>query len=242
MRKGIVILALLCILLGVGIFLMRKNEDRVGPEIVFPEGEVELIEGDDEILLEGVKAIDDIDEDVSSTLLISGIYPNTEETEAKVVYLAKDKSNNVTTATRSVKYKATGVKEQAVNDVETPEEELEQDLLPMTDDEETEVTPTPEVTATPEPEVTEEPEVNPEAPKVVLTKARDTVTRGTTINRLLYVQDITDDEDEREYLFRQIQINGDVDTTTTGEYEVTYHVVDSDGNRSEDVKLVVIVE
>lgn len=53
---------------------------------------------------------------------------------------------------------------------------------------------------------------------------------------------MTDDADSQESLFNQIEIDGDVDTAVPGDYMLTYHVTDSDGNRSNAAVLTVHVQ
>lgn len=63
------------------------------------------------------------------------------------------------------------------------------------------------------------------------------------MNRIAFVESITDDKDAKESLFRQIQITGDdLDVNTAGTYVLTYYVVDSDGNRSNEADLTITVE
>ena len=52
-----------------------------------------------EDLLEGVKAVDKRDGDVSASLTVENVYPNEKGDEVTVVYVAKDNSNNVTKVT-----------------------------------------------------------------------------------------------------------------------------------------------
>lgn len=93
-----------------------------------------------------------------------------------------------------------------------------------------------------EPEVTEEPvEVNPEAPVLTLKNDRVEITAGDDLYLVSLVADITDDKDERRRLFHNIEIFGEYDKNTSGEYELEYVVTDSDGNRSIPKKLRLIV-
>ena len=77
------------------------NEDRKGPEITIVEGKLNsyTAETTTEELLEGVKAIDAKDGDVSDSLTVENVYPNEKGNQVTVVYVAKDKSNNVTKLT-----------------------------------------------------------------------------------------------------------------------------------------------
>ena len=81
------------------------------------------------------------------------------------------------------------------------------------------------------------------SPRITLTQSQITIGVGQSYNRIAMVEDITDDKDERNYLFTQIQIKGDdVNTNVAGTYEQIYYVVDSDGNRSNEAKLTVVVQ
>ena len=55
------------------------------------------------------------------------------------------------------------------------------------------------------------------------------------------MEEISDDADDRNSLFRNIQVEGEVDVSAEGTYELTYFVVDSDGNRSNEEVMTVTV-
>ena len=55
------------------------------------------------------------------------------------------------------------------------------------------------------------------------------------------MEEISDDADDRNSLFRNIQVEGEVDVSAEGTYELTYFVVDSDGNNSNAAQLKVTV-
>lgn len=59
---------------------------------------------DTSLLLTGVTATDERDGDVTDTVTIESVIPNTDGTEASVIYVAKDSKNNVTKETRKVSY------------------------------------------------------------------------------------------------------------------------------------------
>ena len=65
---------------------------------------------------------------------------------------------------------------------------------------------------------------------------------GTPVDQLSYVSDIQDDVDATNTLYRQIQIEGNVDTGVPGTYELTYYVVDSSGNESNRAVLTIVVQ
>ena len=53
--------------------------------------------------------------------------------------------------------------------------------------------------------------------------------RGEEFNKLSWVEDITDDKDDRSRLFRDIRVEGDVNRNEPGTYELAYYAADSDG-------------
>lgn len=104
-RGSIIILeALAIIIISALILRIKANKDVVPPVISFPEGGVSYTQGDDqEVLFSGVSAIDEKDGDVTDSVIISSISV-TEGAEAIAVYYAKDTSNNVAMAVRSVRF------------------------------------------------------------------------------------------------------------------------------------------
>ena len=104
-RGSIIILEALAILITAALILrIKANKDIVPPLITFPEGTVSYTQGDDpQVLLSGVTALDERDGDVTDSIIISSISA-TDGAEAIAVYHAKDTSNNVTMAVRSVQF------------------------------------------------------------------------------------------------------------------------------------------
>lgn len=84
--------------------------------------------------------------------------------------------------------------------------------------------------------------LNPQDPKMYLTTYYLQVPVGTNIDRLSYISDIQDDADATNELWRKIQIDGSLDVNTPGTYELTYFVVDSNGNSSNGAVLTIVVE
>ena len=68
-----------------------------------------------------------------------------------------------------------------------------------------------------------------------------TISVGEEFNKLSWVEDITDDKDDRSRLFRDIRVEGDVNRNEPGTYELAYYAADSDGNRSNREILTVTV-
>lgn len=104
------------------------------------------------------------------------------------------------------------------------------------------VTPTPKpATPTPEPTATPEP-ADPAVPVLTLSAETMEITAGTNFSVISPVSDITDDKDDRSYLFRRIRVSGDYSTQTPGQYTLQYTVTDSDGNQSVPKTLTLTVK
>lgn len=231
MKKGIVAgLIVLCVALGAGTAAVVVTDDRKGPEIELPaDGDVTYEEGSDTApLLEGVTATDEKDGDVTDSLVIENIFPNDDHTSASVVYAAKDSHNNVSKATRRVNYKAAAEDTPAENESAPAAEEPQQN---DTEGTKNETDAQMEIEALPA-----------ESPKLYLNTYEVTVKAGNDLDKTSYIKEMTDDADSQESLFNQIEIDGDVDTAVPGDYTLTYHVTDSDGNRSNAAVLTVHVQ
>lgn len=85
-------------------------------------------------------------------------------------------------------------------------------------------------------------ELKPQDPKMYLSTYYVKAARGSALDELSYVKDIQDDIDATNELWRKIQVTGTVDMNTAGTYELTYFVVDSNGNMSNGAVLTVVVE
>ncbi len=231
MKKGIVAgLIVLCVALGAGTAAVVVTDDRKGPEIELPaDGDVTYEEGSDTApLLEGVTATDEKDGDVTDSLVIENIFPNDDHTSALVVYAAKDSHNNVSKATRRVNYKAAAEDTPAENESAPAAEEPQKN---DTEGTKNETDAQMEIEALPA-----------ESPKLYLNTYEVTVEAGNNLDKTSYIKEMTDDADSQESLFNQIEIDGDVDTAVPGDYTLTYHVTDSDGNRSNAAVLTVHVQ
>ena len=251
MRKGLVaILFLVCGVLLAGNVVAYVGEDHSGPEISIPEEAVTYVEGTDtSMLLTGVTATDERDGDVTDTVTIESVIPNTDGTEASVIYVAKDSKNNVTKETRKVSYTTdAAAAAQAAAGGETGQSDAAGEPAADAEGQSTDATSAEGQSA--DSQGADDGQAQNEAaiaalpadsPRFYLTQYSVEIERGAEFNRLSYVQDITDDQDSREELYRGIQISGEVDTNTPGEYILEYHVSDSDGNNSNTAQLRVTV-
>lgn len=242
MKKGLVAMLLLaCAALLAGNVVIYIGKDRNGPDITVPQEELTYVAGSDtSALLNGVTAVDDRDGDVTSTVTVESIIPNEDQTGASVVYVAKDSKNNVTKAARLISY-AADAGQAAAQEAEAAAQQAAQEAAAADqtaasgEDAQT----ADDGAAQNEAAIAALPA---ESPRFYLTQYSVEVERGAELNRLGYVQDITDDKDSRDELYQGIQISGEVDTNTPGEYMLEYYVVDSDGNTSNTAQLKVTVK
>ena len=161
---------IVCIGLGAGVVYIKGSEDNEGPKITFSEDkDTKYTSGmTTEDLLKDVRAQDNKDGDVTDSLTVETMYPKNDGKQITVIFVAKDKSNNVT--------------------------------------------------------------------------KKEFTMEGTVLDKLSYVKDIQDDTETTSDLFKKIQITGDVNTATPGTYELTYYVVDNQGNSSNGAILTVVVK
>lgn len=114
-------------------------------------------------------------------------------------------------------------------------------------------TPTPEPTETPEPTPTPTPEptpepvrevkptANPSAPVLTLKQSEIKVNAGEGPAWVNVIGTLKDDKDNYETLFQNLHVSK-YDGNKAGTYQVTVYVEDSDGNRSKDVPLTIVVK
>lgn len=83
-----------------------EEKDTQGPVISCEDDLIEIsVKATEEDFLAGVTAMDDVDGDVTNSLIVSGLsMVNADEHTRTVTYAAFDSSNNVSTWTRTVKY------------------------------------------------------------------------------------------------------------------------------------------
>ena len=106
-RKAFFLLLSVLLVAAVVLYFMYfvVTADRRAPEIVIPEGQLELSIGDpEETLLEGVTARDNRKGDVTGTMVVETVKSLKSDGSAKAVLAAFDKSGNVAKAERSIRY------------------------------------------------------------------------------------------------------------------------------------------
>ena len=103
MRRNLGIIVLSCITIGLVVLflLLMGTNDTTGPVISYDKNQEMVYDTaqDPSVLLEGVTASDAKDGDVSNSLMIQDINYSADG-RGTVTYVAKDKSNNITTVKR----------------------------------------------------------------------------------------------------------------------------------------------
>lgn len=80
---------------------------------------------------------------------------------------------------------------------------------------------------------------NTAMPQIILTTDTLELPAGSSFNALEYIENVTDDKDSSEDLWKRIVVTGQVDTAAAGQYQIQYYVTDSDGNQSATATLTV---
>lgn len=256
MKKSLIIVtATACLLICVGTAVLVIQKDRTGPRIQITEnnGFVYQEGADRDELLQGVTAIDEKDGDVSQSLVVESVKPSDLGDTAEITYAAMDKSHNVTKQKHTVQYQpaslTAGIQAASGEEAPQPEGDGQQEADPSANGQEasqalpTEPEPQPEADTQPMTDATEAAiaQLPAGSPQFRLNTHELILETGSEFAYMDYVQDITDDKDDRNKLYRQIQLRGEVDTSAPGTCELSYYVVDSDGNQSNVEVLTVTI-
>ena len=93
-------------LFGCYLLWIHNNLDTTGPVITVEEGLLEIsVKDPAQALMQGVRAVDDRDGDVTAGVLIESIYGINENKESTVTYAAFDAAGNVTKTQRVIRYR-----------------------------------------------------------------------------------------------------------------------------------------
>lgn len=225
------ILAAACIVLGLIAFFLNVGQDRTVPDISVKKMSITYSEGDDfSSLLKGVTAKDNRDGDLTDQVFVDKIVPM-ENGEAVVYYGVMDKSKNIGTASRKIKYKAdasrtSGKAGEPGDETGEPEESEEQE-------------PEDPKSGAEEPQNTNDgqEELAPDGarPAIALNADNTAIAAGSAFDPMSVVRGVIDDKDDPDTLSRHVHVDGNYNVNVPGTYELRYYVSDSDGNTS-DVK------
>ncbi|MCD2492290.1 VOC family protein [Lacrimispora sp. NSJ-141] len=201
------------------------NEDREPPVITVSGSEITYDGSDRDALLEGVTARDDVDG--TAQVAVERIIDEGNG-RAKVLYVAKDRAGNMAKASRVVKLAVRKDQTDIQDEVpETSPEETAEEFSSLEVNAEQSVMPSYE---------------NPEAPVLELTAHEAIIGQEETFRYMSYINSITDDKDDRDTLYKRIRAEGAQEAYPPGEYEITYFVTDTDGNRSNTEVLKLMVQ
>lgn len=262
---GVLLAVVNAILIIICIFLYLRT-DRIAPEIQFHESQIVYREeGNQDRLLEGVSARDNVDGDITDKIVIEKIVEDRENMSVVVYYAVSDSSGNVAKASRvfdaiymEQEERQTGPFMKAGIDAEMSLPEKVETVTKdnRTEEEPAEIesknTPVPVETPrkTPEPAAPEAPSpepaqsvptADPSVPILILRTSEVKVKAGQGPAWVDLIGTLSDDKDSYETLFRNLGVSK-YDKDKAGSYAVNVYTEDSDGNRSESVPLTIIVE
>ena len=231
MKKAITILLILTTFAtGALCVLSRMTRDTKAPVISVPTEMITYEEGSDKtLLLAGVTATDDRDGDVTANVRIYDIAVMEDGHSAQIIYAAYDSSYNLGKRFRTVGYKP------ARKNVDMTDEmyDIISDDIDVANKSTTEVTTEATTEATTE-EVT--------FPYITLTSDSKSINVGEDFDPMSVIDEVEDDNDDRNSLFNRIDLEGEFDTNSAGTYNLIYSVRDSEGNRSKEVKFTLTVK
>lgn len=219
MKKFIILAGIVTAMLFCALIYIVIGEDKTAPVIMQENKNLVYKDGEDEnLLLNGIKAEDDIDGDVTSSIMIGDIVTMPDKEAAKITYLAKDTSNNVGVLDIVIPFEASTAnnsKTEAATSKETAEP----------------------------PEVNQQQEISEDKiPVISLTTTEAELKTGEDFHPEKYIKDIKDDKDSIQTLLQNITVTGDYDTAKSGTYVLLITTRDSEGNKSEGATLVLKVK
>lgn len=231
-KTGVIGLGIAVIVIVVVCIILVATSDKKGPQITYDENnEIVYKQGDDDkVLLEDVVAIDKNDGNVSDSLIVVGKIINDDGT-AKITYMAKDRSNNITQVSRVVKYIKIEEddKEQSVSE-ESKEEDLNESEENETKDE-----------SNPTGEIDKKKADETGIPVIKIVQTELSISAGekfSSMDALGYVKETYDNSGD---VSRRIHITGVEDNYEPGDYNIVFTVSDTEGNISEPVTLILHV-
>lgn len=239
MKKFIILAGVVTALLFSVLIYIVMGEDRTAPVIMQDNKNMIYKEGEDSsLLLSGVKAEDDVDGDVTATVIVGDVVTMPDKTAAKVTYLAKDSSNNVgeldiiipcETELQKTEEKAggaessTGAKKEQVG--QKGEQQSEQQVEQQGGQ-----------------QGEQQAEKQSNVPVITLTAAKAEIKAGGEFHPEEYIKAIKDDKDSIQTLLQNLTVTGDYDRNKRGTYVLLLAAKDSDGHSSEEVSLILNVK
>lgn len=230
--------------------VVLKSNDKKGPVIKFTGNVVYNETMSLEVLMNGVRATDSKDGDVSDAVMIESIVVLEDGKNARVVYVAKDNDNNITRADRIVSYNGRligailkGSVEIEGLETEAKKTEATTEVFGTTssDQDTTANQQTTTAGATQATNSATSSQNGGSSPVLTLSQSSVTLSVGQIFNPINYISSITDDKDDSAVLYRRVIADGNRDMGTPGEYTVTIYCTDTDGNYSQRQTFKIIV-
>ncbi len=222
MKKFIILAGIVTAMLFCALIYIVIGEDKTAPVIMQENKNLVYKDGEDEnLLLNGIKAEDDVDGDVTSSIMIGDIVTMPDKEAAKITYLAKDTSNNVGVLDIVVPFEASTANNNKteVATLKTADEQQEK----AEDNQQQE-------------------KAEDKIPVISLTTTEAELKTGEDFHPEKYIKDIKDDKDSIQTLLQNITVTGDYDTAKSGTYVLLITTRDSEGNKSEGATLVLKVK
>lgn len=268
---GILLVILNLALFGsIGFFYYQQ--DSVSPRIVVSDTSLVYENGmEEELLLEGVTAYDNVDGDITERIVIEKVVTDTRKESATITYGVVDTAGNISKTTRTVAMKVeeeipeVPIEEitEAVAENETSVEENQEEA--QTEEENTEeqdnesesqtITKKPAVqTNTSSAQTTKKPAQTNKPTTQTASQAnsgRPSIKfKGTTIKTSVgggpawvnIIEGLYDDKDNYATLFGTMKVSGEYNKNKPGTYRVHVTVTDSDGNVSNAYPIDIVVE
>ncbi|WOO38840.1 DUF5011 domain-containing protein [Anaerocolumna sp. AGMB13020] len=230
MKKFIILSGIITSLLFAMLIYIVVKEDKTAPVIHINNESLVYREGEDTTyLLQGITAEDDIDGDVTATVMVGDLITMPDGTAAKITYLAKDSSNNVGQLDILIPYEA------AHNNKEAFDKGGEAGLK------ETGQSTVDTITADSKKEASSD-YADKKKPVIELLSTEITLNRGEEFDPKAYIKNISDDKDSVQTLLDSVTVTGTYNMNKRGTYPVILTAQDSEGNQSDKVSLILKVE
>lgn len=230
------------VLLGASLVVMT-GQDRTPPVIKVGKAELTYTEGDSyDGLLADVTAKDDKDKDLTDKVFVDRIITTADGGHAVVIYGAIDSSNNVATVKRTVNYVAEPGAEKTKEEEASQEEQKDDASKEQQVEEDKKQEEKKEEPKEEQKEEKGELVPNGKSPAIRLKANSATIKAGGAFDALSYVENIVDDSDSRDELYKHIHIDGKYNTKTPGTYTMKYYATDKNGNASNIETFTLTVE
>lgn len=268
-KKSLIKIGVLAALLLILCMAFYLSADRVAPTFDFTDAASvysaeDGTELDISIFLEGVRASDNKDGDLTDRIAIKSMRRNA-DASISVIYCVRDNSGNLTVEERIYNLTVTGsdpsssgndvvrlpedeqTSPDASNEQPTQEPEATDPAETSAEGAQSQPEETP-VAVQPSEEETLPPETQPAAPSqkpvITLNTTEAHVAVGEGLYYPAYIAQMWDDVDDQTFLFNNIWIENYelVDWNTPGVYTLIFRLVDSDKNISDGQTLTVYVE